>query len=324
VRSRSFALVILAVLGGLGAAAYSAWDANSFQSQLLQDSQAGRNVVEISSANPVRPVAISRASCDALSKLSSVSRSGLLEPEGTFSYPGIGADISTFAASSTLFPTLQRNDLLVGDELKRARGSFRALMPNGSTAKASVNPPQPAGIDVNSSVVTAIGPLVISGPTCVVDFSAYTSANMMTPVLMSELVATGGPLEAQSEYTSTANPVSAFLARPGQFLPLLIGIFGGLAAGVVNRLRGSEFATYRLSGTSARSLAIIVTLEQVSLSGVFVAAAVGGSTVLSRYGGLGYATGLFELAAGGAWIVFAVAACMDVVFRRPVKLANER
>jgi hypothetical protein len=324
IRSRMFALVVLALLAGVGTAAYSAWESSLFQSQLLQDAKAGRNVLQFSSTTPSQPVHISRQSCEELTRIPGVIRAGILVPVGTLAFPGVGADLPTFSASQTLFPELKRVDVIVGDQLKRATASFNILMPDTTIETAIVGATQPVGIDVNSSVVTALSPSTTSGDQCLVVLSKYVNQNSMQPVLSAGLRVSGGAVQGQSQYRGEQNPIFAFLNRPGQFLPLLLGVFGGLAAGIFNRLRGSELAAYRLSGTSVRSLEIILTLEQAALAGTFIASSVGGSVVLFRYEFDIGAVGFFEIAAGCAWVVVASLTGIDVAFRRPTSLANER
>jgi hypothetical protein len=323
-RSRMFALVILALLAGVGAAAYSAWESNLFQDQLLQNAREGRNILEFVSATPNHQVRISRKSCETLTQIPGVERAGLLQSEGTRDFPGVGADLPTLSASLTLFPQLRKDDVIVGDDLKHAAGSFSILMPDGTVRKAAVGVTEPIGIDVNSSLVTALNPTITSGGSCLVVLSPYANENDIQPTLSASLRVNGGAIQGQSQYPSQQDPIAAFLARPGQYLPLLLGAFGGLAAGIFNRLRGSEFAAYRLSGTSVRSLAILLTLEQIVLAGVFIATSLASSIVLFRYEFEPDAFGAFEFAAGCLWIVVAIATSLDVGTRRPTSLANER
>jgi hypothetical protein len=294
----------------------------------------GRLVVELTSTNPEDPVAIDRASCEALLDQPDVERAGIVTLETFTDVPALGQNTSITAASRTLFPQLDTADVLVGSALREPTGDFHLRMPAGNLALARVLGPQPTGIDTNSTLLVGLPPSTTNGPSCRIVVDGHSDPAEVLPRLAAAVQVSGtSPLTANTPYQETVNPVTTYLERSSRYLPLLIGILGGFAAAVINRVRLSELAAYRLSGTSSRTLALLLALEQFLLAGTLTAAASLVATLLTgtpSIPGLGTypvsisAVTLAALTAGAAWILTATLLTIDIPLRQPTDLAKDR
>ncbi len=323
-RARLMPVLVFAVAAGLGGALFAAYDANMLRHQLATDALRGRNVVEFTAANPKQAIEISRSSCEGLTRLPGVIRAGQLAIVGTINLPQIGADLPIAGASQQLFPALGSYDFLIGSALRGRTSSFELLLPSGEFGRADSSPAQPAGIDVDSDVVTLLPPRVSSSPNCYVVFSQFADAQNEALVASARLRVTGGSVGATRFFVDASNPIAAYHNRATRFLPWLLGFVGGLITGVLTRSRIGELAAYRLSGTSTRSLWVLMLFEQLTLAGAFVASALLGALIVSKYFYSALPFGANILLAASTWIIVAVATSIDIALRAPTSLAKDR
>ena len=323
-RSRLFFLLGLAALMGALIPIYAAVQSTQLRAQLSQDALRGRNILVFAALNADSPVEISRASCERLSSSPDVVRAGVLLPLPTRNFLQLGAVIPVAAASSTLLPELARFGALVGSALRPTGPAFSLLMPDGGIQSAIVNNPQPDVIGTNSNVVVGLPPAVTSTPRCIVVLTPTAIEAEAVPQLRAQLQSTGGAVSAQQEFTESRSPIALFLGRPDQFLPLLLALAGALSAGMLNRLRTAEWAAYRMSGTSARSLAIIMLCEQSALAGCLGLAATLATLVLAPVLISPVATIGMALAAAALWVGVGTFASVQICWRKPTSLAKDR
>jgi hypothetical protein len=323
-RSRLYLLLAIAVLIGLAIPLYAAWQSQQLMAQLDQEASQGRNVVAITALRDNAPAVISRASCEALSDDPDVERSGLLEHQSPENFPQLGAQIPVAAASITLLPELARYGSVVGDALRQPGAAFSLIMPDGSVQKAITGKGQPDAVGTNSSVVVGLSPSVTGAPKCLVVLSPLAREPEVANRLVAQLISTGGPLAAQEEFSEPRNPIDVFLGRPDRYLPLLLALAGALTAGTMNRLRSGEWAAFRMSGTSTRSLLIIQVLEQANIAGCLALVATLTTLMVSRYLISPTSTILISLAAASVWIIGSTLVAIDLPFRKPTNLAKDR
>lgn len=95
---------------------------------------------------------------------------------------------------------------------------------------------------------------------------------------------------------------------------------------MIDRVRLSEFAAYRLSGTSGRTLAGLILTEHAILGGVLAsAAALGGvAVVLLGHAISANAITLSGMAAGVTWTIVGYLFTIDIPWRQPTSLAKDR
>jgi len=91
-----------------------------------------------------------------------------------------------------------------------------------------------------------------------------------------------------------------------------------------NRLRTGEWAAYRMSGTSSRSLALIQLIEQFAIAGCLVLATALASVALTPSLIAPAATLLIGVASGALWMMIATLIGIDLPFRKPTDLAKDR
>lgn len=325
-RSRLQPLVFFAVLAGVAATLFGAYESTSLLHRLEEQKESGRNILVFSAADTNRPVSIDRRSCETLTNSSAVERAGIVEREGLFDFLQIGPDVPVLSASSSLFPLLNTNDAIVGSALVpdvQAGVPYRLGL-SANILEAQVASKQAVGIDTNSAVVVALPPRVRSGSTCVVVLHDLTSVDRNLSQLSAQLQSSGGPLAATQMFNDTSDPIEDFINRSGRLLPSLLGLLGGVAAGILNRLRSGELAAYRLSGTSARSLYVLLLLEQALLAGLMVLSASLAIAALHPYFLSPASTLMSSFAAGCVWLIVAVLMTIDVPMRKPPDLAKDR
>ncbi|GAA2518599.1 hypothetical protein [Rarobacter incanus] len=327
IRAKLFPALVLAALAGSGLATISAIEASGLQTQLADLQLDGRLVYNYTSQDPEIPVKIDRQSCEALTNQAGVERAGLVINSGFFDVPQLGTGVMISRASATLFPELHQAGALVGSALRDPGPDFNLQLPDGFVSTATIMPEQPKGIDTNSSVIVPLDVLDTTGGSCRVIFNSYSDTKEAADRALASLRVEGSaPLAANSAYQENINPITTYLSRVSRFLPLLIGLLGGFAAAVIDRVRLSEFAAYRLSGTSGRTLAALILTEQALLGGTLASAAAAGSVVT---GLLGYpispdAVVLSGLASGLTWTIAGCLFTIDIPWRQPTNLAKDR
>ena len=328
VRAKLFPVLVLAVLGGSSLAAFAGSEAATLHTQLGALQRDGRLVVEISSTKHEEAAAIDRTSCEALTGTAGVERAGLVVQQGFWDVAQLGANVSVSAVSRSLFPELDHADALVGSALRKPSVDFLLTLPAGNVGTAHVMALQPKGVDTNSALLVALSPSDTTGPSCRVVLSPLSDGAEAIPRVVAALRNTGAaPISANTQFQENINPVQQFLTRASRYLALLLGALGGVAAAVINRVRLSEFAAYRLSGTSGRSLGVLIVLEQLIVGGAVAAAtsvAAIAVVVVAGYPASVPAIVLSGVAAGAVWVAVAALLTIDIPLRRPTDLAKDR
>ena len=146
----------------------------------------------------------------------------------------------------------------------------------------------------------------------------------MIPALLGSLEARGATLRATPVLGDAVDVVAMHLNRTERFLPLMLGIIGGVITAVLAFMRSAELATYRLAGTSRRSLGILLTLESAILAGVFLAASALAQVVLGSSLVAPVATGLWSLVGAFAWVATGALLAAPLLRRRPSDMAKDR
>jgi hypothetical protein len=324
IHARSYPLVILAVMIGVGTPLFSAWQAHQLVEQLGREQGQGRNLLSITAEDPNQPARIKVRSCNDLVGDADVMAAGVILPAGSKDFLQLGTSIPVLSASSTLLPALRDHSVLVGPYLSHAARAFSLIMPSGSVLDAARAATEPDQLGTNSAVVIGLGPSTTTSSNCYVELNPRADFSSVSNRLITEVRSKGGPLTATEQFSEPQSPIVVFRRRADQFLPILLGLLGGIAAGVLNRLRSGEWASYRMSGTSPRSLRVLIGFEQSTIAGIMVTVACLSDLLLGQRLISVQASVLFIVAAGAVWILVASILTIDQPRRKPTNLAKDR
>lgn len=330
---RLFPMLILAVVFGSAHVAFAAHQGTALEAQLDELQTQGRNVIDLSGDAPAGPGTapqVSRASCEALSELPMVDRAGLRrDSDESVSYAQIGLNVPVRAMSVTLAPALNDYDALLGTGLvnQSKLGDIDAITvvsDTGTTFTAYADPSIGMEGLSTSAMFVPLGPDVTSGPTCMVVLDRYANLQDSRAVLAASIDIDGGAGRADALLTETADLVQTYLNRSDRFLPMLLGVIGGLAVAGIAGLRSSELAAYRLSGTSPRSMAMLLGIEQALVAGLFVCSsaltvAILRGEIISAPAVLGW-----SLLAAMVWLTVGNLATLPILRKRPSDMAKDR
>lgn len=322
--SRMIAILAFAVLAGSGSSAYIALETKSMRQEVHDLAAEGRNVLVFSALSSDAPARISRASCEALTDQNGIRHAGILEPAGEIDVLPVGTHLPSQRASVTLFPELSGADLLVGGSLSdRVPRPF--IVRSGQDLATAIHAaPHPEGLSTSFSITLPPHPSDAYSKQCVVILDAFSDADIAMPTIAAQLGGTQNPISGTELLTATNDPVADHLERPGRWLPLLLGLLGAVATAIIVRLRASEIAVYRMSGTSPVSVMVLLTLEALFVAGVAALAATAASVALAPHYLDPAVPVLWGLALAGTWTLAFVTASLDLAVRRPSDLAKDR
>lgn len=333
--ARLMPLVLAAVLLGSAQIAVAVHTSEAFEASLSDLESEGRHILdigprpdELEKSTVKNPVGVSRASCEALTSVPGVKRSGIvIEAKTPISIPQLGARVPMRRTSETLIPLLREYDVVIGTSLGKSVGlsegeTLRLLGPGGAPLDAIVA----GGPELPSSLALfgAPAPGDDLGTSCRVQLTRTAEEDRILPALLGALEARGATLRANAVLGESVDVVAMHLDRTERFLPLVLGVIGGAITAVLAFMRSAELATYRLAGTSRRSLGILLALESAILAGVFLASSalaqilLGGSLVAPL------ATGLWSLIGAFAWVATGALLAAPLLRRRPSDMAKDR
>lgn len=322
--SRMIAILALAVLAGSGSSAYIALETQAMRQEIHHLAAEGRNVLVFSALSSDAPARISRASCEALTDQTGVRQSGILEPAGEVNVLPVGTRLPSQRASVTLFPELTGADLLVGSSVAGRVPRPFTVRSGQDLATAIQAAPHPEGLGTGFSITLPPRPSDTSSEQCVVVLDAFSDADIAIPVIAAQLEVTQNPISGTELLTATNDPVTDHTVRPSRWLPLLLGLLGAVATAMSVRLRVSEIAVYRMSGTSPVSVMVLLTLESLLITGVAALSATATSLALAPHYLDPAVPVLWGLALAGTWTIVFLTASLDLAVRRPSDLAKDR
>lgn len=323
--ARLLSAVGLAVVLGSGAVAFLGLETHALRTELDQLADQGRGVVNYTQASAEAPALISRASCERLAGAPGVQAAGTLirGPEETV-IP-VGRAIGTQRASTTLFPQLAEADVLVGSGLVDRGDTVAAqVLRSGTVLDSLTTTRQREGLDASHTLTLPLRPDDVRAERCVVVLDPMVSVADVATTHLASLRIEGNAVVAVEYLRATSDPVEVFLDRPTRFLPVLLGVLGAVATAITYRLRASELAVYRLSGTSSRSLLVLIALETVLVTGIAGLAATTAAIVLRDHVLAPVSPILWGLVLAGTWGVLTLVATADLALRKPTDLAKDR
>jgi hypothetical protein len=322
--SRMLAVLALAVLAGAGSSAYIALETRTMRQEIHDLAAQGRNVLVFSALSTDAPARIERASCEALAEQHGIPHAGILEPAGQLDVLPVGTRLPTQRASTTLFPELTDADLLVGPNLSDRASRPFTVRAGQNVATAVHASPHPEDLGTGSSITLPPRPSDTTTERCVVILDPFSDVDTALPAVAAQLKVTENPISGTELLTATNDPVADYLQRPTRWFPLLLGLLGAIATAITTRLRASEIAVYRMSGTSPTSVMTLLTLETLLITGAAALSATAASLALADHYLDPAIPVLWGLALAGTWTLAALAASLDLAARRPNDLAKDR
>ncbi|MEE6288134.1 hypothetical protein V2J52_10775 [Georgenia sp. MJ173] len=322
--ARLLPVVLLAVVLGSGYVAFLAVETSSMRAELDDLAQQGRGVVSYLSGGDA-PALITRASCERLADQPGVLAAGAIIPTANQSGIPIGADVITQRASSTLFPQLSETDVLVGSGLlDRPPSAHSRVIIGGEVLDALPAAPQREGMSSAHALTVPLRPDDAQVERCTVVLDPLVTLEDVARTHVGTLHITGGQVTGGEMLRATHDPVQTFLDRPSRFLPVLLGVLGAVATSITYRLRASELAVYRLSGTSSRSLLALIALESLLVTGIAATSATLAGIALHEHVLAPATPALWGAVLAGTWATVTLIATADLALRRPTELAKDR
>lgn len=286
----------------------------------------GRNIVMVQSFDPLVSVEIDQGSCEALTKSDGIDAAGVLVQVPPKPFPQLGNSVTVFMASPALFPAFADADVLIGANLLNySPGTKLAVLQDGQALRAEVLERAPNGVPVNSAVLYSLNRNESFSASCLVMFDQRQDLSSALPGAIAQLNVHSGNVAAFPVLSSTRNPFSEYLSRPTQHLPVAVGILLGLMLAIATRLRASEIATYRLSGTSQRGIATLMYLEAVWVGTTYLGFGCLTAVALLQPEPMWLLTVCIEhLIAASAIVLTASIFSISLARRSPMDLAKER
>lgn len=299
--------------------------ADTLSATLAELQSRGRNVVVASLSSPDSASTVTRESCEALALYAQVERSGLVQPSDRTDFAELGPLVPVQKTSATLVPLLGASDAVVGSALAAGGSMPRTLRtPEGQLLDSIVGPALPAGVPVNSVLSVPLDLDTTTGTYCVAVVESYIPLSEARRLVLADLQIRGDPLLVSTPFSEDVDIVSIYLGRTERFLPAGIAVLAAFSTLALSRSRSSELAAYRLSGTSRRSLAIIVVLEQATIAGFYVASATATVLVAGLHMRDPAVPVLWATVGALAWTLCAGSAASVATLRRASGLAKDR
>lgn len=322
--SRLIAVLALAVIAGAGSSAYIALETQTMRQEVHDLAADGRNVLVLTALSNDAPARIARDSCEALADQHGIRHAGMLERSEELDVLPVGARLPTQRASTTLFPELSHADLLVGRHLSDRAARPFTVRSGQDLATAVHAGAYPEDLGTGFSITLPPRPGDTTTERCVVILDAFSDAGTALPVVAAQLEVTDNPVWGSELLTATNDPVATFLQRPTRWFPVLLGLLGAVATAIITRLRASEIAVYRMSGTSPTSVMTLLSLENLLVTGTAALSATAAALALRAHYLDPAVPILWGLALAGTWTIVALAASLDLAVRRPSDLAKDR
>lgn len=322
--SRMLAILALAVLAGAGSSAYIALETQTMRQEIHDLAADGRNVLVFSALSSDAPTRIERASCEALADQHGVHHAGILETAGELDVLPVGTRLPTRRASTTLFPELAADGLLVGRNLSDRSSHPFTVRAGQDLATAVHAKPHPEDLGTGSSITLPPRPSDTTSERCIVILDAFSDVDAALPAVAAQLKVTQNPVSGAELLTATNDPVTDYLQRPSRWFPLLLGLLGAIATAITTRLRASEIAVYRMSGSSPLSVMTLLSLETLLITGTAALSATAASLALAAHYLDPAIPMLWGIALAGTWALIALATSLDLAARRPSDLAKDR
>lgn len=328
-------VVLAAVLVGSAHVAVAAYSTASLDSALTELEAQGRNIVDIlpeplgdAPAGLTDPAGVSRGACEALARVPGVLAAGVIsEDEQKVASAQLGSFVPVRRVSPSLLPEVATHDVVVGTGLQDRVGAqpgqdflLAGLDTEPVTGTVAGNRALPSTL----AIFTAPMPTTDRASSCRVVLTRFADVEQTLPVLTGATRGFERGITVDRALRETSDVVAIHLDRVDQFLPLLLGVLGGLVTAILVWLRSAELATYRLAGMSPRSFGMLLGIEAALLAGVFLASSALAAFVLRDQLLAPLASTMWAMAGACAWVAVAALLSAPLLRRRPSDMAKDR
>ncbi len=293
-----------------------------FAQSVTDARELGRNVFVMQSISADRAISISRESCEGLSDLASVVRSGFLVDLGRSRVFPVGADVPILGGSVSLFPALTGQRTIVGNAIFQSP-TLEFVTIDGLVKSSKVGAAEPLGFDVNSGVLIPLAGTISESGECLVEMERFANREDLR-VASAQLDVVGGAVLAFSQYGDVESLPAAFLNRDERWFPLYIGIGAGAATALAIRGGRGEFAAYSFGGTSPFAFSILLVLQCGLIGGVATLSAILAGSVLAQFSTSPSALLLSAIAFGGSLVSTALPLSLPMARSSSVELGKRR
>lgn len=334
--ARLFPVLLIAVLLGSGVAALGVKESRNYEARIASLAAQGRNMINVylgadnNDEKYASNEGISRRSCENLNGMSGVVVAGLIDPEAeTFNVAQISSHTPVRAVSSSLLPQLFEYDVVIGGALAE-NGSidpdavFDVITAGGAHLTAVVKPEIGPRVPSTLAAFVTLSPETKYKGTCAVLFDQRVDSREMAPLVESAVSSAGGYVASQNTFSEQMDVKKEYLDRIERLAAPAAGAFGGLILAILAFMRSSELAAYRLSGTSPRSLGMMLTFESALIAGTFFTAAAIGVAIFRNQLLSPPATLLWAATGAGVWMIVAWILALPVLRRKPSDMAKDR
>jgi len=334
--ARLFPVLLIGILLGSGIVALAVKETKDYEARVAQLAAQGRNVVSLylqgdsdqEAANP--DDGLGRRSCEALNDMRGVVAAGLVgEGLESQNIAQLSSLTQVRPVSATLLPQLTEYDLVIGAAAAENAGlapdaQKTILTSKGTLLTGIVNTEIGPRVPSTLAVFSVLGPEIQHEKFCNVILDQKADVAGMIPILEASLTAKGGDVVSQVIFVEQFDVRKDFLNRTERFAAPAAGIFGGLILAILTFMRSSELAAYRLSGTSPRSLGLMLSFESALIAGTFFTSAAVGVAVFYADLFSSLATLLWAATGAGTWMFVSWLLALPVLRRKPSDMAKDR
>lgn len=317
-RRRLFPLLILAVALGAVFVCVSAFEAQQMRVAVEKVDAAGAHVLVFTSAS-ASPAVMTRESCERLADSAGVERAGSVSAVGRASILPVGSSVPIVSVAGTLVPELNDYPVVLGADFDGVPGW---VMLEGLRLESTGGGRQPEGIPINQSVSVLASASVKTVERCIAVLDPTASVAQMTPLLMAQLEVVGSSLGAAPVSSVEYDPSDAYADRLSRWLPIALGALGAVVTIGLSLTRSDEIAAYRMSGSRARDVTVILMTEASLIAGAMSVSGTLSAVVLMNYLVDLASTTSAILAAAGAWVFLSFPG-LFLAAQRPLNLIGK-
>lgn len=322
--------MLIAVVLGSALAIVHVVDWQLLDDALSEQKHLGRDIVTIASADRSNTAfRLDAASCERLGETRGVQRAGVVMDFGTDAVLQLGPRVPVVMVSRTLI-SFNMDQVVIGTTLAASfavgnegeRRIFRTTR-FGSLAGA-VGEPQPAGIDLDSSIAVPRQSSERYALTCVLELDNLADSAVASPALVAQISSINGQPAAYRSSTSAVDPRRSFGNRLTRWSDLLVGVLGAAFGTAARRLRASEISAYRLSGTSALDYWRISMTETIIAAGGLASIGSASAALLGSTSMRLAAVCASLMQSALCWVCVSGVLNLPNVFANPTRLAKDR
>lgn len=317
----------IAALVGVALAVFTLGEWSRLDTDLARLTQAGRNVVVVQTLRPEdEEFALSRRSCEQVLARPDVLAAGGRVFLGEDFVSQFGSRVPVYGVSRTLIDFGDGNAVIGATLASTAglRADGRIASRSFGLLDARIGATVPTGLDLDAALAVPLDASRTWVPECIVWLTPFASATERLPLIQAGLVTRNGLPLSTLTVQSPLDAAIEFSGRSTRHVIPIAGLVLGLTSALLRRVRGSEIAAYRMSGTTRLGMLLLVVTEEAIVAATFVAsfAIAIGAIGLEPQRAL---AALFAAWAGAsAWLAAFGLAVTPTILTSPITLAKDR